>query len=172
MLIDPSSHWSGVCITDKLFYLSVCIKSLYSFPLNRTAELSMVTKLLSWQHVIWEMQLLIESMTHCFPLLHFFSQVTARTTKTQHPCELHTQSLQPVASTTLRWRLSAKGEMGKCYNSAGRGEPVRTSHTAFILLVLLSLCYLVSAILHVVMKLFPNTGCLTCKVKFHIEEVS
>lgn len=50
-------------------------------------------------------------------LFFFFSQVTARTTKTQRPCELPTRSLQPAASTTSRWRLSAKGEMGKSYNA-------------------------------------------------------
>lgn len=42
-------------------------------------------------------------------------QVTAKTTKTRHPCELPTQSPLPVASTTSKWRSSAKGGMGKCY---------------------------------------------------------
>lgn len=42
-------------------------------------------------------------------------QVTAKTTKTRHPCELPTQFPLPVVSTTLRWRSSAKGGMGKCY---------------------------------------------------------
>lgn len=44
-----------------------------------------------------------------------FFQVTAKTTKTRHPCELPTQSPLPVASTTSKWRSSAKGGMGKCY---------------------------------------------------------
>lgn len=57
---------------------------------------------------IYQLFYLFADMHGSFMLL----QVMERTTKMQHQWEPHTQSLLPVEFTTLKWRLSAKGEMG------------------------------------------------------------